>query len=58
MGTIQTLENMYPNFYLMDENKMGYHDYTDDMGYDDHHLNALGVVQLANRLDSLLQTLE
>ncbi len=58
IGKIQELENRHPNFRLMDENKMGHHDYTDNMGYDDDHLNALGATQLTARLDSLLTTLE
>ena len=43
---------------LMDENKMGNHDYTDEMAQNMDHLNYKGAVQLTTRLDSLLKTLE
>ncbi len=43
---------------LMDENKWGLHDYTDEMAYDPDHLSYLGAIQLTHRLDSLLQTLK
>ena len=46
------------NFRLMDENKMGNHDYTEDMAIDYDHLSAIGAVQLTSRLDSLLHTLD
>ncbi len=43
---------------LMDENKWGNHDYTDEMAYDFDHLSYLGARQLSHRVDSLLKTLE
>lgn len=46
------------NFVLMDENKMGDHDYPTSMSYDCDHLNYKGSRLLAQRLDSLLKTLE
>ena len=58
---IQKLENLhdiYPNFILMDENKMGDHDYTGDMAMNNDHLATKGAEQLTNRLDSLLRTLD
>ena len=55
---INDLSEKYSNFILMDENKMGYHDYTDEMAFDTDHLSKLGAQQLSNRLDSLLRTLE
>ena len=55
---IADLSETYPNFILMDENKMGDHDYTEDMAFDMDHLNQLGAKHLTERLDSLLQTLE
>lgn len=58
ISEIANLHDTYPNFFLMDENKMGDHDYTDDMAYDNHHLSALGAAQLTHRLDSLIQTLD
>ncbi len=55
---IADLSKTYPNFILMDENKMGDHDYTDDMAFDFDHLNKLGAQHLTTRIDSVLQTLE
>ncbi|HPW95315.1 MAG TPA: hypothetical protein PLT31_09040, partial [Fibrobacteraceae bacterium] len=55
---MNAFEDKYLNFYLMDENKMGDHDYTEEMAFDYDHLSVLGAVQLTSRLDSLLQTLE
>jgi hypothetical protein len=55
---IKNLETTYPNFHLMDENKMGDHDYTDAMAFDYDHLSYLGAAQLTHRLDSLLNTLK
>ncbi|OIP53900.1 MAG: hypothetical protein AUK31_00760 [Fibrobacteres bacterium CG2_30_45_31] len=52
------MQTEYNNFTVMDENKMGAHDYTTAMAYDSDHLNSLGAVQLTTRLDSLLKTLE
>lgn len=54
---IADISKTYPNFILMDENKMGDHDYTDEMAYDRDHLSYLGAEQLIHRLDSLIQTL-
>lgn len=58
---IQEIDNIsktYPNFILMDENKMGNHDYSDDMAFDTDHLSALGAEKLTHRLDSLIKTLD
>ena len=54
---IENLNNKYPNFILMDENKMGNHDYTDEMAFDKSHLATKGAEQLTKRLDSLIRTL-
>lgn len=54
---IQKFEEKYPHFKLMDENKMGNHDYEDNMALNYDHLSYKGAIQLTNRLDSLLQTL-
>lgn len=43
---------------VMDEHKMGNHDYTEDMAVNTDHLAILGAIQLTRRLDSLLKTLE
>ena len=57
MQRLEAFKQIYPNFILMDENKMGDHDYTDDMAMDADHLSFLGAQQLTHRLDSLIQTL-
>lgn len=54
---IRNLEKQYPNFHLMDENKMGNHDYTDDMAFDYDHLAYPGAIQLTERLDKFLGNL-
>ena len=55
---IKTYEGVYSNFRLMDENKMGNHDYSDDKASDFDHLNLNGAAQLTHRLDSLLNALK
>lgn len=54
---LKKLEETYPNFVLFDENKMGDHDYTDEMATDPGHLSEVGAVRLTDRLDSLIKTL-
>ncbi len=51
------LSKTYPNFMLMDENKMGDHDYTDGMAYDNNHLSSDGALQMTLRINSLLATM-
>ena len=46
------------NFVLMDENKMGNHDYSGNVACDFDHLCVEGAKKLTLRLDSLLKTLE
>ncbi|MBO4828002.1 MAG: TIGR02171 family protein [Fibrobacter sp.] len=55
---ISDLSKVYSNFILVDENKMGNHDYTDIMGYDNSHISDYGTQQLTHRLDSLVHTLD
>ena len=55
---VEALQQKYPNFHFLDENRMGDHDYTDEMAYDYDHLNATGAAKLTARLDSLLRTLK
>ena len=57
MERLEAFTQTYPNFTLMDENKMGDHDYTDDMAMDTDHLSTIGATQLTHRIDSLIQTL-
>lgn len=52
-----SLAQVYPHFVMMDENKFGMHDYTDDMAYDFDHLSELGAEYLSVRLDSLIRSL-
>lgn len=54
---IANLSKEHPNFILMDENKMGDHDYTDEMTYNSDHLATEGAAQLTTRIDSLIKTL-
>ena len=54
---LDSLSKFYPNFILMDENKMGDHDYTDDMAMDNSHLSPKGAQQLTSRLDFFIHTL-
>lgn len=56
--SIAKLSSTYSNFILVDENKMGNHDYTDDMASDCDHLAAKGAIQLTSRIDSLIRTLD
>ena len=55
---IQKFEEKYPHFKLMDENKMGNHDYTDQMAANYDHLADKGAEQLTARLDSVIRTLK
>ena len=58
IGRIAALEKKYDNFHLMDENKMGKHDYTTSMAENDDHLNSYGARIFSLRLDSLLVKLD
>ena len=57
IAQIDSLSQKYPNFILIDENKMGDHDYTDEMALNTDHLSTLGAEKLTLRLDSLIKTL-
>lgn len=54
---LDDLSKTYPNFTLMDENKMGYHEYTDEMAFDNNHLAHPGAIYFTSKLDSLLSKL-
>ena len=58
LAEIKALEKTYPHFVFWDENKMGDHDYSDEMASNKDHLSELGALQLTSRLDSLLRTLK
>jgi len=53
---VKSIMGTYPHFLLMNEKKMGQHDYVDGMALNYDHLNDLGAAQLTARLDSLLKT--
>ena len=56
--SLQAYSKENKHFVLMDENKMGDHDYTDEMALNRDHLSYLGAERLTRRIDSLLKTLE
>lgn len=59
IAQISNLSTVYPHFILMDENKMGNHDYLGDkMAQDVDHLAPMGAKHFSQRLDSLLATLK
>lgn len=61
MKTIAHYEEMtkkYPHVVLMDENKMGHHEYTDEMALDYDHLCEVGAKHFSEKLDSLLKAWE
>ena len=53
---IRSLQQKYDNFYLMDENKMGNHDYVNAGDYD--HLCIDGAQKFTAKLDSLILSLD
>ena len=55
---LRALEEKYPNFILLDENRMGQHDYPDSEAVNRDHLCRDGAARLTARIDSLLETLE
>ena len=54
----QKLAEKYPHLVVMDENKMGEHEYTDDMALDYDHLSEAGALHFTEKLDSLLKAWE
>lgn len=58
MEEVKRIGNRHPNFTVMDENRMGDHDYPDSLAYDFDHLNAAGGEVLTSRIDSLMQSLK
>lgn len=54
VAQIASLETKYANFHLVDENRMGSHDYEASMSANDDHLTRVGGHVLSLRLDSLL----
>lgn len=58
MERLEGLQKKFGNFVLLDENKMGQHDYPAAMASNQDHLNRKGAAQLTHRLDSLLTGME
>ncbi|MBR4348094.1 MAG: TIGR02171 family protein [Fibrobacter sp.] len=58
LDSMRVLQEEYANFVVMNENKMGKHDYADSMAQNTDHLAFPGALQLTRRLDSLLETLK
>jgi hypothetical protein len=58
INELKSLNKEYPNFVVMDENKMGKHDYTNMMAVDEDHLCYGGSVVLTSRLNDLLLSWE
>ena len=55
---LDSVSKANPYFVLMDENKMGDHDYTDEMAQNRDHLSYEGAKQMTARLDSVINSLE
>ena len=55
--SVKALAGRVSRFAVLDENRNGNHDYTDQMALHTDHLSAKGAEQLTARLDSLLKTL-
>ena len=55
--SLNEMQRNHPNFVLMDENKMGKHDYDDSRALNSDHLSALGAELISSRLDSLLESI-
>lgn len=52
---IKAVEDM--GILIFDENKDGYHDYTDEMANNPNHVSYLGAAQFSTRLDAFLKSL-
>jgi hypothetical protein len=55
---LKALNKKYPNFVLVDENKMGKHDYSNSMAIDEDHLCSGGSFILTSHLNDLLLSWE
>ena len=55
--SVKALAGRISRFAVLDENRNGNHDYTDQMALNTDHLSVKGAEQLTTRLDSLLKTL-
>ncbi|MCQ2103426.1 MAG: TIGR02171 family protein [Fibrobacter sp.] len=55
LESLTDLSKKYGNFIVMDENKMGAHDYDDTMALNTDHLSNEGASRVTERLDTLLK---
>lgn len=58
MESLKNMDSKYSNFVLMDENKDGNHDYSDEDALNTDHLSLQGASKLTKRLDSLIKSLK
>ena len=58
IARLDSLAKANNHFILMDENRMGDHDYSGEMAFNRDHLCSAGATKMASRLDSLLRTLK
>lgn len=54
---LKALEKTYPHFRLLDENKMGKHDYDEYSAADEDHLCARAAPQITKRIEAVLKEL-
>ncbi|MCF0222803.1 MAG: TIGR02171 family protein [Fibrobacter sp.] len=54
---VELLEKKYEHFHVLDENKMGNHDFEDNLAYDYDHLCADGGFEITRRIDSFVRNL-
>lgn len=55
---IEDMSQIYSNFFLWDRNKMGNHDYDDNLATDYDHLCHEGAILMSVQLDSLITEME
>ncbi len=56
LNDLNKLVQKYKNFKLLDENKMGDHDYSDAMAVNRDHLRNVAGTQMTSRIDSVLHS--
>lgn len=55
VDSLNAMTKRYKNLFIMDENKMGHHDYDDSMALNTDHLGYAGASKMTSRVDSLLK---
>ncbi len=58
VSQFKEMQSLYPNFKLLDENKMGNHGYPSELFVDDDHLCIEGAKYFTAVVDSFLKTME